>query len=68
MPDIRLNPGDMARLIDGGAVTRGQLAITGSVPDWACEVACCNCGNDIVPHHLCTDCLEEMSGVVHEEA
>lgn len=32
----------------------------------SCEETCCNCGNDIGPHHLCTDCLEVMSGVVHE--
>lgn len=24
----------------------------------ACEVTCVNCGNDIGPHHLCSDCLE----------
>ena len=35
--------------------------------DPSCEVGCCNCGNDIGPHHLCTDCLEEMSlGLVRE--
>jgi ribosomal protein L32 len=33
----------------------------------SCEETCCNCGNDIGPHHLCTDCLEDISrAVVHE--
>jgi hypothetical protein len=25
-----------------------------------CEVTCVNCGDDIGPHHLCTDCLETL--------
>jgi hypothetical protein len=32
-----------------------------------CEETCIQCGNDIGPHHLCTDCLEGMSnGCLHE--
>lgn len=33
----------------------------------SCEEVCCNCGNDIGPHHLCIDCLGVMSGVVCQE-
>jgi hypothetical protein len=27
-----------------------------------CEESCVNCGDDIGPHHLCTDCLEKIEG------
>jgi DNA (cytosine-5)-methyltransferase 1 len=33
-----------------------------------CEVACVNCGNDIGPHHVCTDCLQTIGEPVLEES
>lgn len=34
----------------------------------SCDETCINCGDDIGPHHLCTDCLEVISGVVGEDS
>jgi len=39
---------------------------TDPVHQMTCEETCCNCGDDIGPHHLCTDCLEVLSGGMDE--
>jgi hypothetical protein len=50
----------MAQLIDGNKLLDGVCEIVGSIPDWNCEETCINCGNDLGPHHLCSDCLESL--------
>lgn len=62
----RLTPRQMASLIDGATISVGECDISGAVPDWTCSEVCANCGNDLGPHHICTECLEVMSGVVYE--
>lgn len=41
------------------------LQATSTTTWWWCAVTCdemcCNCGNDIGPHHLCTDCLATVA-------
>ena len=57
----KLTPGQMARLIDGLTVVINGCQVKGNVPDWACQETCVNCGNDLGPHHLCSDCLERLT-------
>jgi DNA-cytosine methyltransferase len=53
------------RMLGFGHYTDDDTASALKARDWkdatdlvvTCEVACVNCGNDIGPHHVCTDCL-----------
>jgi hypothetical protein len=56
-----LTPGQMARLIDGLTIVINGCHVKGNVPDWSCQETCVNCGNDLGPHHLCSDCLEGLT-------